>query len=180
MVPSFMCSGVHVDILQSLQRQMKMATNDVRRRNGFSRPSAEQKARLSVADELFEEGRNRRVDINLTKAIRCFESLFDSAVMNLLLDENGQKIWRDVLVDLDAKRFPDSQTSRTARDKNHPFSFLLPRSQALHHFGGEGRSVLLFLLDDRHVNELVVPPSRVDFLPSSLTAEATTILTTFE
>jgi hypothetical protein len=97
MVPSFMRSGVHVDILQFLQRRVKMATNDVRRRNGSSRPSAEQKARFSVADELFEEGRNRRgVNINLAKAIRCFESLFDPAVMNLLLDENGQKIGRDV------------------------------------------------------------------------------------
>jgi hypothetical protein len=66
-----------------------MATNDVRRRNGFSRPSAEQKARLLVADGLFEEGRNRRVDINLTKAILCFESLFDSAVMNLLLKHSN-------------------------------------------------------------------------------------------
>jgi hypothetical protein len=106
MVPSFMRSGVHVDILQFLQRRVKMATNDVRRRNGSSRPSAEQKARFSVADELFEEGRNRGVNINLAKAIRCFESLFDPAVMNLLLDENGQKIARDVLVDLDAKRLP--------------------------------------------------------------------------
>jgi hypothetical protein len=89
MVPRFRRSGVHVDILQFLQRRAKMATDDVRRRDGSSCPSAEQKARLSLADELFEQGRNRRVDINLTKAIRCFESLFDPAVMNFLLDENG-------------------------------------------------------------------------------------------
>jgi hypothetical protein len=114
MLPSFMRSGVHVDILQFLQRRVKMATDDVRRRDGSSCPSAEQKARLSLADELFEEGRNRRVDINLTKAVRCFESLFDPAVMNFLLDENGQAIWRDVLVDLDAKRLPYSQTAPAA------------------------------------------------------------------
>jgi len=55
------------------------------------------------------------VDINLTKAICCFESLFDPAVMNFLLDENGQTIWRDVLVDLDAKRLPYSQTNPSRR-----------------------------------------------------------------
>ena len=60
-------------------------------------------------------GRNRRVDINLTKALRCFESLFDPAVMNFLLGENGQTICRDVLVDLDAKRLPYSQTSPSRR-----------------------------------------------------------------
>jgi hypothetical protein len=105
----------HGSQLCFLQRRVKMATEDVRRRDGSSCPSAEQKARLSLADELFEEGRNRRVDINLTKAIRCFESLFDPAVMNFLLGENGQTIWRDVLVDLDAKRLPYSQTSPSRR-----------------------------------------------------------------
>ena len=50
MVPSFMCSGVHVDILQFLRRRMKMATDDVRRRDESSCSSAEQKAFRDLAD----------------------------------------------------------------------------------------------------------------------------------
>jgi hypothetical protein len=34
------------------------------------------------------------------------------------------------MFDLEAKSLADSQTSRTAQNENHPFPFLLPRSQA--------------------------------------------------
>jgi len=53
--------------------------------------SAEHETRCSVANELFEESGNRRVEVNLAKAIRCFESLFNPAVMNFLLDKDGQE-----------------------------------------------------------------------------------------
>jgi hypothetical protein len=82
-------------------------------------------------------------------------------MMNFLLDGDGQEVWRDVLVNLDAKYLSDSKTASTTQNENHSFPFLLPRSQARHHFRGKGRGVLFFLLDDWHVNELVVPLSRV-------------------
>ena len=53
--------------------------------------SAEQKARCSVANELFEKSGNRRVEVNLAIAVRCLEPLFDPAVMNFLLDKDSQK-----------------------------------------------------------------------------------------
>ena len=56
---------------------------------GFPVRVQNRKPDFLVADGLFEEGRNRRVDINLTKGNRCFESLFDSAVMNLLLKHSN-------------------------------------------------------------------------------------------
>jgi hypothetical protein len=68
----------------------------------------EQEARCSVANELFEESGDRRVEVNLATAICCFESLFDPTVMNFLLDKDGQKVLGDVLVNLDAKRLSDS------------------------------------------------------------------------
>jgi hypothetical protein len=111
MVPRLVRSSVRVDVVQFLQRFMQMATDDVRRRERLSCASAELEAGLSVANELLEKGGNRRVDVNLTKAIRCLETLFDPAVMNFLLEGDGQEICRDVFVDLNAKRLTDSQTS---------------------------------------------------------------------
>jgi hypothetical protein len=66
--------------------------------------STEQEARYSFANELFEKSGDHRVEVNLTTAICCFEPLFDPAVMNFLLDKDGQKVRGDVLVNLDAER----------------------------------------------------------------------------
>jgi hypothetical protein len=55
-----------------------------------------------------EKRSNRRVQIDLTPAVRCLETLFDSAVMNFLRDGDGQEIVRDVFVDLYAKRLANS------------------------------------------------------------------------
>jgi hypothetical protein len=88
--------------------------------------SAEQKPRRSGANELFKKSGNRRVEVNLAKAVRCFESLFDPTVMNFLLDKDGQEIRRDVFVNLDTKRLSDSETTSTAQNENHPLPFSLP------------------------------------------------------
>jgi len=88
--------------------------------------SAEQEARCPVANELFEKSGNRRVEINLAKAIRCFEPSFNPTVMNFLLDKDGQKVWGDVLVNLDAKRLADSKTTSTTENENHPLPLFLP------------------------------------------------------
>jgi hypothetical protein len=68
-----------------------------------------------VADELLEQISNRWVKVNLAKTVRCLEPLFDSAVVNSLFDEDGQKIWRDVLVDLDAPRNPSENRRSVLR-----------------------------------------------------------------
>lgn len=54
------------------------------------------------ANELSKESGYRRVKVNLSKPIRFFETLFDSAMMHFLFDGDGQEIWRDVLVNFDA------------------------------------------------------------------------------
>ena len=88
--------------------------------------SAEQEARCPVANELFEKSRNRRVKINLAKAIRCLEPLFNPTVMNFLLDKDGKEVRRNVLVNLNAKRLADSKTTSTTQNENHPLSLFLP------------------------------------------------------
>src|ERR1019366_10129882 len=103
-----------------------MATDYVRGRERLSQPSAEEETHLSVANELLEESGNRRVKVNLTKAVLCLEPLLDLAVANFLLNVNGLEIGRDVLVDLDSKCLSDSKTSRTRQNENHPFPLLLP------------------------------------------------------
>lgn len=78
--------------------------------------SAEQEARRSIANKLFQENGNRRVEVNLAKTVRGFEPLFDPTVMNLLMNEDGQEVRRDMLVNLDTKRlfvFESPQTAPT-------------------------------------------------------------------
>jgi hypothetical protein len=36
------------------------------------------------------------VKVNLSKPVRCFETLLDPAMMNFLFDRDGQEIRRDV------------------------------------------------------------------------------------
>ena len=87
--------------------------------------SAEQETRRPIARELFEKSGNRRVEINLAKAI-CFEPLFNPTVMNFLLDRDGEEVRRNVLVNLDAKRLTDSKTTSTTQNENHPLPLFLP------------------------------------------------------
>jgi hypothetical protein len=68
---------------------------------------------MPVANERFEKSGNRRVEVNLAKAICCLEPLFNPTVMNFLLDKHGEEVRRDVLVNLDAKRLSDSKTTGT-------------------------------------------------------------------
>ena len=81
---------------------------------------------MSVANEFFEKIGNRWVEVNLTKAIRCFEPLFKPTVMNFLLDKDGKEVRRNVLVNLYAKRLSDSKTTSTTQNENHPLPLFLP------------------------------------------------------
>jgi hypothetical protein len=82
----------------------------------------------------------------------------------LLLDADGQKVRGYVLVNFEAKRFPNPQTGGTAQNEHHPLSLLLPLSQSRHDLGREAWGILLRLLDHGHIHEFVVLLSRVDFL----------------
>ena len=138
--------------------------NDVRRGERFSCSCAEQETTCTVADELLQQCANGWMEVNLTHASWCLEPILYLAPANLLHNGDGQEVGGDVLVNLDAKRLSDSKTSCTAEDEKHPLTFLFPRSQARHHLRGKTRSILLFLFDDRHVDELVVPLARIRLL----------------
>src|SRR5580692_3036952 len=90
MVSSFVRSGERIDVAQFLKGLVQMPTDDVLRREGFALSSAEQESRCPVANELFEKSSNRRVEVNLAKDICCFEPWFKPAVMNFLLDKDGE------------------------------------------------------------------------------------------
>jgi hypothetical protein len=98
-----MRSGEQIDVAQFLKGLVQMAADDVRRREGFPVSSAEQEARCSVANEFFEKSGNRRVELQLAKAIHCLEPLFNPTVMNFLLDKDDKEVRGNVLVNLDAK-----------------------------------------------------------------------------
>jgi hypothetical protein len=88
--------------------------------------STEQEGRCPVANELFEKSRNRRVEVNLAKAIRCLEPLLNPTVGNFLLDKDAKEVRRNVFVNLNAKRLADSKTTSTTQNENHPLPLFLP------------------------------------------------------
>lgn len=54
------------------------------------------------------------------------KAILDCAVPGLLLDADGLKIRRDVLVDFEPKRFSDPHPGRTAEDEHYPCLRMLP------------------------------------------------------
>jgi len=84
MVSSLMRFRVWIDVIQFLQCRVKMTTDDVRRRDGFSCPSAEKKTRTAVAHKLFNESGNRRVNVNLTKTVRRGQDALITGAMALV------------------------------------------------------------------------------------------------
>jgi hypothetical protein len=127
-VASFVRPGYRIHVFEFFQRLMQMAADYICGRDGFSLSGAEKETSLAVANELFEKAGDRRMKIDLTKAVRRFEPVLDLAVTNLLIDGEGQEVRRDVLIDLDAQHLSDSQTRCSAQDKNHPFPCFLPPS----------------------------------------------------
>jgi hypothetical protein len=81
---------------------MEMTPDDVHHGNRSPRSRAEEESRFAVANELPEQGGNRRVKIDLTVGIRRLETLFDFTAADLLLDVESQKIGGDVLIDFEA------------------------------------------------------------------------------
>jgi len=100
MVSSFVCSGVRIHVLQLLQRLVKMTPNNVRGVNRIALSRAKEKSTLSLPNELLEHLSDARMKINLTKAIRGFQPLFDFPMMNFLLDVEGEETGRDVLISM--------------------------------------------------------------------------------
>jgi hypothetical protein len=107
MVASLVGAGEWIHEPQLLQRRMKVPANDVRRGKRFPVPGAEQKPCLAPMNEFFQHFRDRRMEIHLSNSARCLEPFFDLALANLLVDADGPKIRGDVLVNFNAKRFPD-------------------------------------------------------------------------
>jgi hypothetical protein len=62
---------------------------------------------LAPMNKFLQHFRDRRTEVHLSKSARCLEPFFDLALANLLVDADGPKIRRDVLVNFNAKRFPD-------------------------------------------------------------------------
>ena len=63
MVSRFVRPGERIHVFEFFQRLVQMAPDYVRRRDGFSFSSTEEKTSLAVANELFEHLGNRRMKI---------------------------------------------------------------------------------------------------------------------
>ena len=73
MVSCFVCSFEWVHIVQLLQGRVQMATDYVRGgETAFPIECRRGSPMLSVANELFEKSGNRRVKVNLAKAVLLF------------------------------------------------------------------------------------------------------------
>ena len=118
------------------------------------------------------------MNVNLTEAAWRLEPSLNSTSPNFLYDGDGYEILRNVLVDFNSKRFPNSESSCTTQNKKHPLPLFAPRCQARHYFGRKAGCILLLLFYDGHVDKFVVPLRRWICSPCWLTNEATTIFTT--
>jgi hypothetical protein len=72
-------------------------------------------------------------------------------VKGLPLDADSQKVRRNVLVNLQAARFPNSQTGGTAPDEHHPILLHRPMSQSRHNLAREARVFCFVFLTTRIV-----------------------------
>jgi len=69
MVARFVRPGVRIHVFQFLQRLVQMAPDYVRRRDWVPLSCAKDETSFPVINELFEQLSNRRVKINLAKAV---------------------------------------------------------------------------------------------------------------
>jgi hypothetical protein len=91
MVARFVRSGVWIHVFQFLQCPVKMAPDLCLSERLGSPFVCGRGNQFPLVNELLEQLSNRRVKVNLPKAVGCLEPVFNLAVTDLLLDANGQE-----------------------------------------------------------------------------------------
>src|ERR1035438_6696463 len=120
---------------QFLQGWVKVPAEDVGGAQWPSSAGLEQEPALPISGKFLESSGDLRVKIDFPKCACGLEPLFDLAMACLLLDADRQEVRGDVLVNLQAKRFPNPQASGTTQNEHHPLPFVLPGCQPRHDLG---------------------------------------------